>query len=98
FGVKSKFPCSQGKTEAADQRQLDSFCRCRPDVSKFSGSSQRSNAVFSAGHSLSRIENQQVSRLRILVNVAWRNIHSYGKTRRCAAARDGALSASHFHS
>src|SRR5215472_12892839 len=76
LGVKSKFPCFQGKPEGTDQRQLDSFWRCCPDVSKLPGSSQCSNAVFSAGHSLSRIENQQVSRLRALVTVAWRNIPS----------------------
>src|SRR6266542_2807772 len=38
--------------------------RCRPSASKFSGASQRSKAALRAGHSLSSIENQALSRLR----------------------------------
>ncbi len=39
---------------------------CRPSESKFSGASQASNAALARGHSLSRSENQLVSRLRPL--------------------------------
>ena len=38
------------------------LCFCRPSLSKLSGASQRSNAALRAGHSLSRIEYQAVSR------------------------------------
>ena len=48
------------------ERRLDRLWRWPPVAWKFWGSSQRSNADLSAGHSLSRIENQQVSRLRAL--------------------------------
>ena len=43
-----------------------SLARCRPASSKLPGSSQASNAAFRAGHSLSMIEYQAVSRLRPL--------------------------------
>ena len=46
--------------------RLDRLWRWPPVAWKFWGSSQRSNADLSAGHSLSRIENQQVLRLRRL--------------------------------
>ena len=51
---------------AAGYRSALSRRRWRPSASKLAGSSQRSNACFSAGHSPSMIENQTVSRLRPL--------------------------------
>ena len=44
----------------------DSDNFCLPAASKFSGASQRVNAASIAGHSLSIIEYQAVSRLRCL--------------------------------
>ena len=44
-------------------RRSESFAFCRPAASKFSGASHRSNAVLTAGHSESSIENHVVSRL-----------------------------------
>ena len=76
----------------------DNRIRCWPAASKLLGSSQRSNARSSAGHSRSMAANQAVSRLRPLYTVACRKTPSYEKPSRSAAARDGALSASHFHS
>ena len=46
--------------------RLARLSRCCPAASKFAGSSQRSKAARSAGHSLSMIENHVVSRLRPL--------------------------------
>ena len=45
---------------------VSNFVLCRPSASKFDGSSQRSKAAFTAGHSRSVIEYQAVSRLRPL--------------------------------
>ena len=45
-------------------------------ASKLEGSSQRRNAPYRAGHSLSRQENQAVSRLRCLTNMCWRKVPS----------------------
>ena len=45
-----------------------------PAPSKLSGVSQRSYAALRAGHSLSSIANQAVSRLRPLTIMCWRNI------------------------
>ena len=44
--------------------------RCRPSVSKFAESSQRSKACASAGHSRSVVANHAVSRLRPLITHA----------------------------
>ena len=51
---------------SAPRVRSDSFSFCRPSASKFAGSSQRSKAARSRGHSPSMIENQAVSRLRPL--------------------------------
>jgi hypothetical protein len=50
------------------------------------------------GQSLSTIANHAVSRLRPLTIMCWRKMPSNVKPKRRAAARDGALRASHFHS
>ena len=45
---------------------------CRPDASKFAGSSQAWSRCLMAGHSSSVIENHEVSRLRPLLTFAFR--------------------------
>src|SRR6516225_1520003 len=66
-GPFADFTVFRGHREFVAARvSLDRLCRCRPAASKLPGSSQRSTAALSGGHSLSRIENQQVSRLRTL--------------------------------
>jgi predicted dithiol-disulfide oxidoreductase (DUF899 family) len=50
--------------------------RCRPDPSKFAGSSQASSRARTRGHSRSTTENQAVSRLRPLVTIACRKTPS----------------------
>lgn len=71
---------------------------CCPLLSKLPSSSHRVNASRSAGYSLSMIEYHAVSRLRWCTTTACRNMPSKVKPKRVAAAREGALSASHFHS
>src|SRR5712691_4706810 len=58
-------PAPQGDV-AAERVRFESDSRWRPSPSKLRGSSQRSNAAFSAGQSRSTIEYQAVSRLRPL--------------------------------
>ena len=58
--------CLAGASGHMGAAKLARLRRWRPNASKLSGSSQRSKADLRAGHSLSRIENQQVSRLRAL--------------------------------
>jgi len=59
-------------------------------VSKLSGASQRLKAVLIAGHSLSRIENHAVSRLRPLWTLAWRQTPSNVKPEPdCCCPRSG---------
>src|SRR5205085_12565109 len=70
----------------------------RPCASKFAGSSQRSNAALRAGHSLSRIEYQAVSRFCPFTTWCWRNRPSYVNPKRSAARFDGSLRLLHFHS
>src|SRR5699024_10879986 len=72
--------------------------RWRPSASKLPGSSHVRNASRSGGHSLSTTAYQAVSRLRFLYTVAWWNMPSYENPSRCAARREAALRASHFHS
>ena len=50
--------------------------RCRPWASKLSSDSHFSRRRFTRGHSESSIEYQQVSRLRPLYTMAWRNMPS----------------------
>jgi hypothetical protein len=51
---------------AQSERRLERLHRWQSARSKLAGSSQRSKACPRTGHSLSRIENQQVLRLRRL--------------------------------
>ena len=53
-----------------------SATRCRPSASKLSSDSHLSRRRFTRGHSESSIEYQQVSRLRPLYTMAWRNMPS----------------------
>ena len=66
-----------GEAVATHQpRRSSRRARCAPEASKLAGSSQRSNAVRSAGHSESRIEYHAVSRLRCLITIICRNVPS----------------------
>ena len=77
---------------ARQRRPLASFS------SKLAGSSHASNAAFRCGPF--PVDDRVPGRVAVaaLVKVAWRKMPSNVKPSRSAAARDGALSASHFHS
>ena len=86
------------RAERVRAARASSAVRWTPAASKFAGSSQRSNAARTAGHSPSSIEYQAVSRLRPLTTMCWRNTPSKVNPKRSAARRERALAASHFHS
>ena len=76
----------------------ESGSRCRPDSSKFSGASHRSNLARRCGHSSSTIAYHAVSRLRPFWIMCRRNTPSKENPSRNAARREGSFSALHFHS
>ena len=73
--------------------------RWSPDRDRgWPASSHARNPAASSGHSRSVMANQAVSRLRPLTTMCWWNTPSKRNPKRRAAWREGALSASHFHS
>ena len=60
-------------------------------ASKLAGSSQASKAALRAGHSLSSIENQAVSRFWPFTTMCWRKMPSKVNPKRRAARREGVL-------
>jgi hypothetical protein len=77
---------------------MESRVRCLPSSSKLDGFSHAKKASLIAGHSRSTALYHAVSRLRTLTMVACRKMPSNESPRRCAAAREDLLRASHFHS
>ncbi len=81
-----------------DPRMAASARLCRPASSKFPGFNHRAKPRFTAGHSVSSMAYQAVSRLRPFTIICWRNTPSKVKPSRLAAARGVAFNALHFHS